>query len=87
MEAGLAGVPGPAATSAAAAGAPYARAPAPAPHPRTEGGSAKERRTRSNRATPNPAVRQSHLRVRAGSLNEDRCDPVGGSSRAKMITH
>lgn len=56
MEAGPAGVPGPAVTSAVAAGAPSGRAPAPVLHLRTVGKNAKERRIRSSPATPNPAV-------------------------------
>lgn len=46
MEAGPAGVPGPAATSAVVVDAPFGRAPAPALHPRMVGRSVKERRTR-----------------------------------------
>lgn len=74
MEAGLAGVPGPAVINAVAVGAPYALAPAPALHPRMVGRSVKERRTRSNPATPNPAVRKTqHVHKRL--LNSDCCDP------------
>lgn len=58
MEAGLAGVRGPAVINVAVADAPYGLAPAPALRPRTVGRSVKGRRTRSSPATPNPAVRQ-----------------------------
>ena len=60
MGVGLAGVPGPAVISAVVADALYGLAPAPARHPRMVGRSVRERRTRSNLATPNPAVRQTH---------------------------
>lgn len=46
MEAGPAGVPGPAVTSAVAAGAPSGPAPAPVLHPRTVARNVKERRIR-----------------------------------------
>lgn len=59
MEAGPDGVRGPAATNAVVVGDPYALAPAPALHPRMVGKSVKERRTRSDPATPNPVVRQT----------------------------
>lgn len=59
MEVGPVGVPGLAVISAVVAGALYALAPAPALHPRMVGKSVKERRTRSNPATPNPVVRQT----------------------------
>lgn len=59
MEVGPDGVHGRAVINAVVAGDPYAPAPAPALHPRTVGKSVKERRTRSDRATPNPVVRKT----------------------------
>lgn len=57
MEVGPAGVPGLAVINAVVADAPYAPARAPALRLRTGAKSVKEKRTRSNRATPNPVVR------------------------------
>lgn len=59
MEVGPGGVPGLAVINAVVVGDPFALAPAPALRPRTVGKSVKERRTRSNPATPNPVVRQT----------------------------
>lgn len=56
MEAGPAGVPGPAVTSAVAAGVPSGHAPAPVLHPRTVAKNVKERRIKSSPATPNLVV-------------------------------
>lgn len=60
MEVGLGGVPGPAVINNVAVAAQYAHAPAPVLLPRTVAGNVKERRTRSNHATPNPVVRQAN---------------------------
>lgn len=57
MEDGLAGVPGLAAISVVVGDVLFGLAPAPALHPRMVGRNVKERRIRSNPATPNPVVR------------------------------
>lgn len=57
MEDGLAGVLGLAAINVVAVDVLFGLAPAPAPHPRMVGRNAKERRIRSNPATPSPVVR------------------------------
>lgn len=57
MEDGLAGVLGLAAINVVEGDVLFGLAPAPAPHPRTVGRNAKERRIRSNPATPSPVVR------------------------------
>lgn len=55
-EAGLAGALGPAVIKPAAEDAPSGPAPVPVLHPKTEAANVQERRTRSNPATPSPAV-------------------------------
>lgn len=57
MAGGLGGVPGLAVTSAVVVDVLFGPAPAPALRPRMVGRNAKERRTRSNPATPSPVVR------------------------------
>lgn len=57
MEDGLAGVPGLAAISVVVVDVLFGLGPAPAPHPRMVGRNAKERKIRSNPATPSPVVR------------------------------
>lgn len=57
MEDGLAGVLGLAAISVVVVDVLFGLAPAPAPHPRMVERNAKERRIRSNPATPSPVVR------------------------------
>lgn len=84
MVAGLAGVPGPAVISAVVAGAPYALALVPALPPRMVGRSVKERRTRSNPATPNPAVRQTQ-HVHTSLLSLDCYDPKHSSPCATTV--
>lgn len=59
MEDGLAGVPGLTAISAVVVDVLFGLAPAPAPHPRMVERNVKERRIRSNPATPSPVVRLS----------------------------
>lgn len=57
MEDGLVGVPGLAAISVVVVDVLFGLAPALVPHPRMVGRNAKERRIRSNPATPSPVVR------------------------------
>lgn len=57
MVGGLGGVPGLAVTSAVVVDVRFGPAPVPALHPRMVGRNAKERRIRSNPATPSPVVR------------------------------
>lgn len=69
MEDGLAGVPGLAAINVVVVDVLFGLAPARAPHPRMVGRNAKEKRIRSNPATPSPVVRLTqHIHPKKNSL-------------------
>lgn len=76
MEDGLAGVPGLAVISAVVAAAPFGLAPALVPLPRMVGRSAKERRTRSSRATPNPVVSDPVYSLHDPTLCKHECSLI-----------